>query len=384
MKRYFTLVLLFLITVPELMSEGKPKFYMAYKIACNPEIALTVQDKMFMLENTIGVKLQKAFPCISLKTENSVHQRLDDMRKICLLNDLSSEEIQKAIAEIGEDVNCDYLVHIQMQVFSDNIALIKCAVMDMKEPKTLANAVARESIASLSSKTGEELAKKITDDLKEREICPYSGPVTIEVKTTVDETETYQTSAPCDEDDATVTATKKSNETKKWELNKHALRASVGTMEYDLYENYTTVTNYPCYKCENGDQGPAKITEIQEAESKVEGLSSESTWEGKQVEDARIKVTFLDDGTYTLLVKATSKEGTNKNSKEEKVEGFCESESEPKETKTNRMNIPIEVILGPYSGTINDKVLHQKETKDLSKGTEKTTYTVDFTLTRKD
>jgi hypothetical protein len=322
--------------------------------------------------------LIRSFPCVEIMDDATLREMIRWERMRQLLGSGSDEELQNIASGIGSD----YLIKFTVISIGSRFSMDAfCA--NTRKAEVIARASAMATSADYVSQII-KLSKDIAKQLEEYEICHYYGPVTIEVKSTTDETETSQTSAPCDEDDATVTTSKKSIQALKWELNKCALRASVGTMEYDLYENYTIVTNYPCYKCKNGDQGPSKITEINEAESKVEGLSNESVSEGKQVEDARIEISFLDNGTYTLLVKATSKQGTKKDSKEKKVEGFCESESEPKETKNNRMDIPIKVILGPYSGTINDKVLHQKETKDLTNGTEKTTYSVDFTLTRKD
>jgi hypothetical protein len=146
----------------------------------------------------------------------------------------------------------------------------------------------------------------------------------------------------------------------------------------------TVESNYPCYKCKNNDQGSAKITETKESEAKTEGLSNESVSEGKQVEDARVKLVFLENGTYTILIEATSKKGVLNETTEKKVEGICESESEPKDTKNKSIDLPLKVVFGPYQGTTKDKVLQQKETKDISQGKEKATLTLDFTLTRKD
>ncbi len=62
---------------------------------------------------------------------------------------------------------------------------------------------------------------------------------------------------------------------------------------------------------------------------------------------------------------------------------MCESESEPKDTKNKSIDIPFVEVFGPYKGTAQDKVLSQKETKDVSNGAEKVTVTIDFTLTQK-
>lgn len=376
------MLLLFIMTLVELIAEEKPKFYMAYKIECNQDLALSVQDKMFMLENEIGSKLQKAFPCIDLKTQNSVEQKLNDLRKVCLLTDLPTEEIQKAITDIGGDVNCDYLVHIRMNVFADNKALVTCKVMNMKEAKTLANAFSTQNLMSIDSKTGEELAKKITDDLKEYEICTYQGKLTIEVET--EKEETTSSSNPCD-NGMIVTQTKfKTKSNLKWELNKNGLRKGSGNVTYDLNENTETTINNPCYICSDGQKTIAQINEKKDVEAKANGLSNESVSEGQKVADCRIKIVFLEDGTYSILVEATSQKGNMKTTIDKKVNAPCAAgkDEQPEEPRNNEIEVPLKVVLGPYKGSAEDKVLSQDETKDLSQGKEKATAKINFSLTR--
>ena len=205
----------------------------------------------------------------------------------------------------------------------------------------------------------------------------------VDVKTELEDSQTDNVNCPCGGDVATINTTRKTNATMKWELNKVGKNSCSGTAKYDLNEKMTIESIYPCIKCKNGDQGFTKITETNESEAKVEGLSNESVSEGQQVADARIMLYFLEDGTYNVLVKATSKEGVLKVTTEKKYEGACESESEPKDTKNKSIDIPFVHVLGPYKGTAQDKVLSQKETKDISMGNEKVTLTVDFTLTQK-
>ncbi len=333
-------------------------------------------------------KINKVFPCA----------KVSDHKKIGKLLDFEREKFFKGTdpydfsqnAEISKSYDVDFLVSAELGTLPGEqfIVSMSCIPYRTKEKFPVARSSQRCSFSKTSQgemiKKIDESIDEIINKLKECEICPYYGPVTIEVKSNREESETFQIGSPCDIDQATVTATRKTTSTLKWELNKYSLRAADGTVKYDLNENYTTVTNFPCYKCKNGDQGPTIVTETSETEAKTEGLSSESTSEGKPTKDARIKITFFENGTYTVLVKATSKEGPMKVTTEKKFEGMCESESEPKDTKDKRINVPIDVVLGPYKGTIKDKTLHQKETKDLSNGKEKTTVNIDFTLTRND
>ncbi|MFT3843490.1 MAG: hypothetical protein QM725_00405 [Lacibacter sp.] len=383
MKKYLILpgllITLFAVTI---RAEEKPKFYMAYSIECDPAIKFSVQDKLFQLENTIAYKLQENFPCINLKTQNSVHQRLDDLRKICLLNDLPTEDIQKSLTEIGSDVNCDYLVHIRMKVFTGNQVMVTCKVMNAKNSKVLANAISSGNLAGFGAKQGEEMAKKIIDDLKNEEICPYEGKVTIEIES--EKEETTSNSAICDNGIITTEIKIKSKSDLKWELNKNGLRKGNGDVSYDLNENTEITINNPCYICPNGQKTIAQINEKKDVEAKANGLSNESVSKGQKVADCRIKIVFLEDGTYNILVEATSQKGNMKTTVDKKVNAPCAlgNEEKPEEPRNNEIEVPLKVVLGPYKGTTKDKVLSQEETKDLSQGKEKTTVKINFSLTR--
>lgn len=161
----------------------------------------------------------------------------------------------------------------------------------------------------------------------------------------------------------TITTTRKQNSTIKWDLNKYNRRGASGTANYDLKEKMTVEYEYSCYKCKNGDQGPAKVAETNESEARVEGLSKESTSEGQQVNDARIEMVFFENGTYAVLLEATTRKGSLKVTTEKKVEGMCESESQPRDTKDKEIDIPLKVVLGPSAGTSKDISLHRKKPK---------------------
>ncbi len=220
------------------------------------------------------------------------------------------------------------------------------------------------------------------DQLKKHEICPYTGTVNIEVKS--EREESPSTSVTCDAGLIVTDVEIKSNSTLRWELVKEDLARTSGTVTYDMKENYKTVISNSCYICEDGTKGFAKTTETTESEARVQGLSNESISDGAQVSDARIRITFLDDGTYLLTVKATSEKGPMKITTEKKFDGPCTSsnENEPPDTKTKSIDVPITAVFGPYKGTAEDKVLSQNEEKDVSRGNEKATVKIDFTLTR--
>lgn len=378
MIRYLFICILIISVGIGKADAAKPKFFIQ-TYATGDEGGKLAEAYLGYFETLVFDGLKKTFPCVEINSSSTVSSLLSHERMRQLLGSGNDNALQNIAGAMG----CEYLVCLKVNV-SNNTALITAFCMDSKKAETLARTSETASHGSAGISAMEKVAKKLVEDLKEYEICPYYGPVTIEVKSDLDDTSTDYINGPCGGDMATITSTKKSNSTMKWELKKVARNACTGTAKYDLNEKLTIDSNYPCYKCKNGDQGSAKITETKESEAKTEGLSNESVSEGKQVDDARVKLVFLENGTYSVLVQATSKKGVLTETTEKKVEGICENESEPKDSKSKSIDLPIKVVFGPYQGTKEDKVLQQKETKDISQGKEKATLTLDFTLTRKD
>lgn len=370
----FLLITLISVSMQGFSAEA-PHFY----IECEPN-GDTAQKYAGSFERVMAYWLTRDFPCVRTTTSGDVRTKLG-REKLKQLRG-SNEEM----ASFCEDLPHDYWIRLVLIDYTEGRIMVRATCFNYKKIECIADAghIRTDNDYASLKEAVNKMSQMLVDMLKEYEICPYYGPLNIEVVSSRDETETFRVNAPCGQDIATVTATQKVNMNLKWELNKYGMHNGDGTVAYDLYENYTTLTDMPCYKCKNGDQGPVRITEIKETEAKAGGLSSRSRFDGKAVKDVHIRIVFFENGTYSLLVKATSDEGTQTDSKEKKVEGMCESESEPKDSKNRRIDVPIQVTLGPYQGTAGDKVLQQKETKDLSQGTEKTTLTVDFTLNRKD
>jgi hypothetical protein len=86
--------------------------------------------------------------------------------------------------------------------------------------------------------------KRLMDQLKKHEICPYTGTVNIEVKS--DKDESSSSSTPCDAGLIVTDVEIKSNSTLRWELIKESLAGASGTVTYDLKENYKTVSHLLC------------------------------------------------------------------------------------------------------------------------------------------
>lgn len=326
-------------------------------------------------------EMEKNFPCIGVTDPKAISACMGELR-LQSTPAFGSRDVRPVISRLANSLaNPDFAVKYCMYVNSEEnaTASVTCA---NKEGEIIADFT--ESFP-ISQVTGEGIippVKRLVDQLKKHEICPYTGSVNIEVKS--EKEESTSSSIPCEAGSIVTDVEITSNSTLKWELMKEEIAMTSGSVSYDHKEKIRSVTRNSCYICKDGTKGFATITETTETEANAQGLSNESVSDGAQVSDARIRIAFLDDGTYMLTVKATSEKGPMKITTEKKVNGPClnENENEPPDTKTKSIDVPFTAVFGPYKGTPTDKVLSQSEEKDLSQGKEKVTLKIDFTLTR--
>ena len=371
MIRYL-LTLLFTIGMSVgILAQQKSYFF----VVCNPS-GDSIAKYAGEYEKLVANYIEKEFPCARAKTQHDIYDKVEVERQRQLRGGETDWH------SFCDDLKADFLVNLEASEFMSNQIIVSASVIDYKKKE----AVARESLygsntVSSMKKLFKQVAESITKKLADYEICPYSGDVTIKIKSDKDETKPDYIPSPCG-GNATINTEIKSNSTLEWKLKKVKKIQTSGTMTYKMHETYTITSNYPCYICDDGQKGAAEITETRESEGQVEGLSKDSSFEGLKIDDARISIKFLSDGTYTILLQGTSKKGPMKVTEEKKVKGICESESKPKDTKNKQIDVPLSIILGPYKGTPQDKTLSQSETKDLSQGQEQITLTIDFSLTR--
>ena len=373
MKRSLLLMLLLIGIGAGNVKAVAPKIFISYESKSELSEAKNV---LGLCEQFIIIAISKKFPCASIKDEWEVKQNLEWER----IRQVFNPEGESRLENIASALNCDYLIHFTVNVVGNKFYIDEFFA-DFKKAKVLARASSKGTISEVTDKIN-QISKDLIKQMEEYEICPYLGPLNIEVKSNRDEENTSTSPAPCDGGTLTTTLTIKSNSTLSWKFNKVARRVTTGEVNYDLTEDYKTVRSYSCYECKDGLETAMTFTDTRNSETNVEGLSNESVSEGKKIDDARIQIVFKDDGTYLVLVKATSKKGDLKETTETKTQGACEVESKPPVTKNKSIDIPITAVFGRYQGSAEDKVLSQKETKDVSQGKETTTVSIDFNLVK--
>jgi hypothetical protein len=327
-------------------------------------------------------EMEKNYPCIGVTDPKAASLSMAELR-LQGTAAFGSRDVGPVISRIaGSMANPDLAVRYCMFVNSGEsvTASVTCANSDGE----IIAEFSESFPVTQAMQEGKSIppVRRLVEELKKHEICPYTGSVMIETES--EREESSSTSTACDAGSVVTDVEINSNSTLKWDLMKEGLARASGNVTYDLKEKIKIVIKNPCYICQDGTKGFATTTETNEKEAKVQGLSNESVSEGAQTADARIRLTFLDNRTYLLTVKATSDKGPMKITTEKKVDGPCltDNESEPPDTKTKSIDVPFTVVFGPYQGTPTDKVLSQSEEKDLSTGKEKVTLKIDFTLTR--
>jgi hypothetical protein len=231
-----------------------------------------------------------------------------------------------------------------------------------------------------------EVSKKILDGLKKYEICPFKGDINIKITSTKKDSQKEEYPVYCNSMDGyykkTVTIDNYSEN--DWTINKVKKEQANGTVQFNLSEELTIEEINPCYECSTTKQGQRIYNEKTTTYADIQKSSRDDGGSGIIVDSARVILHFLDDGTYTVRVKAASNDGLKKTIKEIKAQGVCDNSNEPPKKTTNKIDEGLYELLGPFPGTAQDKVLSQKDTikKTDPVSGEEQTITYEFNLTR--
>lgn len=333
------------------------------------------------LDMFVVARLKKDYPCVEYFDTDGLHAIISWERQRQLLGSGDETELQNLGAALGSK----YLIVLNAEV-RNNQALITAIFMDNIKAKTLSRSFQNALYGDAAVDAAEEVANKLFDVLKTYEICPFKGDINIKIESTLKDKQTEEYSVYCNGLDGyykKTTSTDNYSEN-EWTLYKNSFNASTGTVKFNLSEESTIDEYNPCYECSPKKQGQRSYNEKITTYASLQNLSNESESEGVNVDDARAYLTFLDDGTYTLRIKASSTQGEKKTIKEVTAQGICDNSNEPPKKTTNKIDEGINEIFGPFTGTAQDKVLSQKDTikKTDPVSGEEQTITYEFNLTR--
>lgn len=356
-------------------------FFLIAAIACNS----FAQKTQFYIKSTVGGLypkeieglpayfttlfedyLKEKYSCTVVLTTSDVGDLLGWERLKQLLGSGSEENLKS----IGDALGVDYLVSLEVSVAVGEKFIVNGTLIPMRVkpafPLVKASAYSDYSKNSFDPIDAnlKKVAKKLVDGLKRIEICPFKGDINVKVLSTKKDNQIEQYSVYCNKMDGyfkkTVTIDNYSEI--DWTLRKVARNGSTGNVKINLSEELIIEEDNPCYECSPKKQGNRSYYEKTTTYADIQGLSNESESKGIKVDDARCYLTFLDDGTYTIQVTAASKQGDKKTIKEVSAQGVCDNINEPPKKTTNKIDVGLNEVWGPFKGNAQDKVLSFKDT----------------------
>lgn len=386
MKTGFLILLLLVATIAGNSFAQKTQFYI--KSTVGGLYPKEIEGLPSYFATLFDNYLKENYSCTTVLTTSDVGNLLGWERQKQLLGS-GSEETLKSISDA---LGVDYLVSFEVSVAAGEKFIANGALIPMRSrpafPLVRASAYSNYSKKSFDQIDAnlKEVAKKLVDGLKEIEICPFKGEITVKITSTKKDEQTEEYPVYCNGSDGNFKRTTKLDNysENEWTLYKKSFNASTGTVKFNLSEEVTIDEFNPCYECSPTKQGNRSYNEKITTYASLQKLSNESESEGVNVDDARAYLTFLDDGTYTLKIKASSTHGEKKTVKEVTAQGVCDNSNEPPEKTTNKIDEGILEVFGPLTGTAKDKSLSHRDTikrTDPVSGEEET-ITYEFNLTR--
>ena len=374
-------ILIMLLSFQALKAE-KTKFLLNWKVQAQNK---DNSDKMELFcdafEGEFYKGIETYFPCATKTSYRNIATILSWERDKQLLGAGDDE----ALTNLAGAMGAQYLVSMKMTELGEKV-FMNVICIKMSEAKTMVNVMDQAPLNEDAFDVVRTLAEKFFDELLKYEICPYKGRIKVEVATDVNVDEKKEYPVYCNEQDRLYKLHYK--ETKHsdhfWTFNKVTKVWAQSYIDYTISEETEKEIEDGCYSCPQG-KTRRYFRETVSKSGKIDEVSDESEIYGKRVSDARIAITFNDDGTYIIKIEATSKESEISETRYRSAESWCDTENKPPETIKNKIDIPLKYIFGPYKGTARDEFLTQHpdpvvETNPVNG--EKTTYTISFDLER--
>lgn len=381
MKKYFLSVLLISLLAGALQIEASPVKVFIKKSSFDDKGGLRAAAVIQAVDMFLVPRLKKEYPCIEYLDTDGLTALLSLERQRQLLGTGDENALQNMASALG----CKYLISINVKVMQDQ-SLITLIFMDNTKAKTLSRSFQTAQYGDPSIDAAEKATNDLFEGLKEYEICPFKGEIKAKIVSTIKDNQKEEYSVYCNGNDGTYlkTTTKNKYSENDWTIQKVKLNGSTGTVKISLSEESTTDEENWCYECAPNKQGQRTYHEKITTYADIQGLSMESENEGIKVDDARCYLTFMDDGTYILRVTAASTQGEKKTIKDVSAHGVCDNKNAPPEKTTNKVDVGLNEIWGPFKGNAQDKTLSHKDTiKRTDPVTkEETTITYEFNLTR--
>ncbi|MBK7174613.1 MAG: hypothetical protein IPH84_15610 [Bacteroidales bacterium] len=377
MKKTTLTLLLFAIVAMTSLFAQKPHFF----IECNQAMGDTSQKYANAFARLVANELKDAFPCAKINTQSDIVNKLDSLRFRALIGDFEGD-----LPSFCDQLAHDYWIHLRMIDYTEGRIAIIARCFKYKKIDCIADA----GMVRCGNTFGEltegckEITKRLIDMLSKFEICPFTGPVNLSIHSQFDTVTKQEYAVYCNMMDQTYRREETSNKRadSEWQLERKGIPRAIGTMNFTLSESSSLEVQNGCYKCQSGREGGRIYTRTNSFNVEGSGLSTESSYNGNKQDDTRIEIEFLEDGTYILTAKGTSKPARGYEKENEKAEGTCDNIPSDPRSIPKEITLPLKVILGPFPGKSTDEILQQNNTiKRRNPITnEMETITYDFTL----
>ncbi len=390
----------------------------------SPEAKLLMRDAAVAIEDA----LLKDFPCLKIFTKSQTQKALDALKQKEFMgpsggewiaganaSDADSQEryttaeeeerfqasLRKKMDEFNKMGDAKYIVTIMttakpvviVRVNAVNKFWTKRSGLFYQENKVYPTTGA--AIADIK-RIADELAKAFVEEGSNdkglnNEVCPFKGNVEVRAKTKRNEQreETFTDYCNGQDHQGRKTETVTVDGKHVWKFQRNGNPDTDGTMEGNITEKIVREEITGCHECASGRKGEWSFRDETESAGSVSGLDT-STWSMKtgtsDNKDATIRLHFSKNGTYKVSVRAVSREGTEYVTKTTTAVGACDNLDKKPKTGKQPLTIPLERQFGPFTGTVRDKRLKDKQVLVISnkENEEVTEFEIEFDLKRPD
>lgn len=360
----------------------KTKFFLTWEYSAASQLDA---DKLALFcdqfEAEYNKRMDQYFPCATYISYRNIVTALDNERKNQILG-IGKESVMQSIAGA---MGYQYLVSLNMKAIGQTV-LMKVVCLHTVKSETLVNLVDQTLMNEDAFEVVAKLADKFFDQLLKYEICPYKGRIEVQVTTDLNVDISREYPVYCNNEDRLYKMHYKETKHSEhfWTFEKETRVWARSFIDYSVSEESEREIEDGCYSCPQG-KTRRYLRETTSKTGKVDEVSQESELYGKKVDDARVDITFNDDGTYTIKIEATSKKSEISETRYKNAESWCDNENKPPETIKNMVDIPLNYTFGPYKGTARDDFLTAHPdpvvVTDPISG-EKKTYEISFNLLR--
>lgn len=385
MKYFLLIAISFLLLLPGVKAAEKTKFLIVRKWSGGEkdEKGSTNADLFSLhLEGRIQIHFQEELPCASATSMENIYAAIGHERERQLLGVTDDGYSLDLAGAIG----ANYLITINVGIVGQNVFFI-VKLLDPKKAETLISLMDKGTNDESAFDVATRLAEKFFKEVCKREICPYKGLIKVNVTSELHIDTKKEYPVYCQGMDRKYTLNFKEDKTTTnyWAFEKEGKQYAKGFLDFTISEVTETEIDNGCYKCPSGDMYKRYYHDKISKTGSIDGLSDDSELYGVRINDVRVEITFNDDDTYTMQLKAASKLSEISETVYRYAEGWCDAINDPDKTIKNKIDISLPYTFGPYKGSAKDKYLTQKPDPivkvDPVSG-EKTTIEVSFDLER--